>query len=172
MIIDLAYIAAVAQRNRDDYAAFEHYVRFMWEREGRSPQALDALVDEIAAEVVPQIDCTACANCCQTIPVGLVPADITRLVEVLDQDMVAVCAQYVDHEAGQRIGEWGVLRNTPCPWLRDRLCMVYAHRPQSCRTYPALTPDFLWLLGPILAGVGRCPIIFNVIERLKTKLAW
>ncbi|RPI99250.1 MAG: hypothetical protein EHM39_06865 [Chloroflexi bacterium] len=61
---DLAVIAAEARQRRDDYEAFGHYLDTTWDREGRSDAELDALVNEIVADVIPRIDCTACANCC------------------------------------------------------------------------------------------------------------
>lgn len=165
-------IAAYAAQHRDDYAAFGHYIDIMWEREGRTAAELDALVDDIAATVIPHIDCLACANCCRTLTVGLTSEDIPPLAEALHLTPEAVRAQFVDRKAGARQGEWGVFRCSPCPLLDDTRCTVYAHRPQACRDYPALTPNFRWLLKPILAGVGECPIIFNVIERLKEALEW
>jgi Fe-S-cluster containining protein len=170
--LDLTTIIEQAGRLRDDYEAFGHYIDIMWERESRSDAGLDALVDEIAAEVIPQIDCTACANCCRSLVVGLTPDDIPPLADALNLPPGDVIALYVDREAGKRHAEWGVFRSSPCLLLDGHVCSVYAHRPQSCRDYPALTPDFRWLRDEILQGVGRCPIIFNVIERLKVRLGW
>jgi hypothetical protein len=169
---DLSIIAQQAERLRADYEAFGYYIDFIWERENRSDAELDRLVDEIAAEVIPQIDCTTCANCCRSLRVGLTPDDVPPLVEALRLPPERVIAVYVDQEAGAQQDEWGVFRCSPCALLHNKLCTVYAHRPQSCRDYPALTPDFRWLYGEIARGAGLCPIIFNVIERLKLRLGW
>lgn len=167
---NLDTIAAYVVRHRDDYAAFGHYIDIMWDREKRADAELDALIDSIAAEVVPQIDCTRCANCCRALPVGLTPGDIPPLADALDLTPQHTVERYV--APGTRHDEWGVMRGSPCPLLRDKRCSVYAQRPQSCRAYPAFTPDFRWLRGHILRGAGACPIIFNVIERLKIRLGW
>lgn len=173
---DLDRIAALAAQNRDDNQAFGYFIDFMWDREGRADAELDALVDEIAAEVIPQIDCTRCANCCRTLPLGLTPGDISPLAAALNLPPDEVIARYVDrcssaaHDAGS--GEWGVMRGSPCPLLSDKLCSVYAHRPAACRNYPLLTPDFRWLYGDMIDGAGVCPITFNVLERLKVRLGW
>ncbi|NLX08122.1 MAG: YkgJ family cysteine cluster protein [Chloroflexi bacterium] len=168
----LERIAALAAEYRDDYEAFGYYIETMWDREDRPAAELDALVDAIAADVIPQIDCTACANCCRGLTVGLTPDDIPPLAEGLNLPPEHVIARYVDRQGAQPHDEWGIFRGTPCPLLRGKLCSVYAHRPASCRDYPALTPDFLWQRANIFTGVGHCPIIFNVIERLKQRLAW
>ncbi len=170
--LDLNVIAQQAERLRDDYEAFGYYIDLIWERENRPDAELDRLVNDIAAEVIPQIDCTACANCCRSLTVGLTPDDIPPLAEALRLPPENVIATYVDRETGERHGEWGVFRCSPCALLHNHLCTVYAHRPQSCRDYPAFTPDFRWLYSEIARGAGQCPIIFNVIERLKIRLEW
>src|SRR5512134_2900785 len=134
---DLKIIAAQARQRRDDYDAFGHYLDIMWDREGHSDAELDALVNAIAAEVIPQIDCTACANCCRSLAVGLTPADIPPLALALDQTPDLVIASYVDQTNREQQGEWGVIRCSPCPLLRHNHCSVYAHRPQACHDYPA-----------------------------------
>ena len=169
---DLERIAALAEQQHEDTTAFRYYIDAIWTREGRSSAELDALVDSIAADVVSHIDCTQCANCCRSLVVGLVPGDVRRLARGLNLPPGEIKARFVDREAGAEAGEWGVMRGAPCPLLRGKLCSVYEHRPQSCRDYPFLTPDFLWLMEPIMNGAGQCPIIFNVIERLKGALDW
>jgi hypothetical protein len=169
---NLKHIAALAKKRRDDYLAFGHYVDIMWEREARPPAELDALVDSIAADVIAEIDCTTCANCCRSLTVGLTPNDISSLATALHLSEEQVITDHVDRHAAHTCGEWGVLCHQPCPFLRGKLCSLYAHRPGACRHYPALTPNFRWLITDILAGVGNCPIIFNVIERLKIRLGW
>lgn len=169
---DLNRIATITAGQRDDNEAFRYYVDTMWERDGRSDSALDALVESVAAEVSAQVDCTACGNCCRSLQVGLVPGDVPRLADALLIPPERVLERYVARRDGPPDQEWGVFRHTPCAFLRGRTCVVYAHRPQACRAYPAFTPDFRWLMKPIMAGAGQCPIIFNVIERLKVRLGW
>jgi hypothetical protein len=169
---DLDRIAALAIQRRDENQAFVYFIDIVWEREGRTDAELDALLDEIAAEVIPQIDCTACANCCRSISVGLTPDDIPPLAVGLNLPADEVIARYVDRAAGARNDEWGIIACSPCPLLDGQRCSIYAHRPQACRDYPAFTPDFRWLSGAILNGVGLCPIIYNVAERLKMRLGW
>ncbi len=169
---DLERIAALARARHDDTQAFVHYVEVMWERENRSDAELDALVEALAAEVRAQIDCTACANCCRKLTVGLTSEDVPPLARALHLPTHAVIARYVDRAKGAREGEWGVLCCSPCPFLAEKRCSLYPARPQSCRDYPALTPDFRWLMAEIVQGMALCPIIYNVIERLKVRLGW
>ena len=163
MLTDLQWIAQRAQDNRDDYDAFRYYV----EDDDRSDSELDALVEKLVAPITATIDCTTCGNCCRSLDVYLTPNDAARLANALN------CADdYIEHTRAQSEGEWGMLRERPCAFLNGNLCILYDHRPQSCRDYPAFTPDFRWQLEHILGGVGLCPIIYNVIEALKHQMNW
>ena len=172
METDLERIASLARARDEDTQAFVYYVDMLWEHEKRADAELDALVAAIAAEVSAQIDCTACANCCRHLTVGLTPDDVPPLAQALRLLPEAVRARYVDREAGAREDEWGVMCCSPCPFLAGTRCTLYPARPQSCRDYPAFTPDFRWLMPEIVKGMGLCPIIYNVIERLKVRLGW
>ncbi|NDJ84368.1 MAG: YkgJ family cysteine cluster protein [Chloroflexi bacterium] len=165
---DLEVIAAEAQRRADDYSSFRYYV----ELDERTDAELDRLVERIAAPVIAGIDCTTCANCCRHLNVYLTPDDVQCLSQGTSLSVDAVLDLLVDRERAQSVGEWGVFRDQPCWFLENNLCRVYPQRPESCRDYPAFTPDFRWLLEDILEGVGQCPIIYNVIEHLQAVLGW
>lgn len=172
LVKDPACANALAAQQLDDTTAFRYYVETMWDREHRDEAELDAIVGAIAADVTAAIDCTACANCCRSARVGLAPDDLPRLAQGLEAPREQVLARLIERDPGRTAGEWGIIRDTPCPLLKSGLCSIYAHRPDSCRDYPAFTPHFRWLMQPIFAGAGQCPIIYNVIERLKVRLGW
>lgn len=172
LITDLDRIAALAEARYNDTRAFTYYVEIMWTREKRSTDELDTLVDAIAADVEAHIDCTACANCCRGLSVGLTKEDMIPLAAALHLHPEDVAERYVDRKTGAKFNEWGVFRQSPCAFLNGKHCSLYTHRPQSCREYPAFTPQFRWLIDDIAAGANKCPIIFNVLERLKHELGW
>ncbi len=170
--VDLERIAACAAQRQDENEAFGYYVDTLCEHGDWTDSTLDALVDTIATGVAAQIDCTACGNCCRALTVGLTPEDIPALSEALHLPTGEMIAQYVDHETARQEDEWGVFRCRPCAFLAGKRCSIYASRPAACRAYPAFTPDFRYLVQPIVSGAGLCPIIYNVIERLKIELGW
>lgn len=172
IVTDLTQIGTLAAQQTGEYEAFRYYIETMWDHESRSDAELDALVDSLTAQVLPHIDCTACANCCRSMAVGLEPDDIPVLAQTLGLPPAEIVTRYVDQECAPAGEAWGVFRQSPCPMLDGSLCTVYHCRPRACRDYPFLTPDFRWLMEPIMEGAGRCPIIFNVIERLKVALGW
>lgn len=166
--IDLAHIARQAQIHADDYDAFRYYV----ELDERPDAALDAWINQIAAPIIEAIDCTQCANCCNTLDVYLTPQDAEHLAHGIHIPLEQIQTQYIDHPHAQAVEEWGMFASKPCTFLRDKRCQVYAHRPQSCRDYPAFTPNFRWHLESIWQGIGLCPIIYHLVEQLKKELNW
>ncbi|MFP4323445.1 MAG: YkgJ family cysteine cluster protein [Anaerolineales bacterium] len=168
LVTDLETLRHAAQARADDYDAFRYYV----EDDVHTDAQFDALVEALAAPIIGAIDCTECAHCCRSLAVYVTPQDVQHLAAGLGQDVQTIRATYIDHERAQAVEEWGMLKAAPCPFLQDKLCGVYPQRPESCRAYPEFTPDFRWQLGHILGGVGRCPIIYNVIEAVQIHLKW
>ncbi len=165
---DLNRIARLAAARHDEFEVLRYTVELL--EDELSDAALDALVDALAAPILAAVDCTRCANCCRSLDVYLTPEDVARLADGLAIPTAEAAARYVDHEAAEAAGEWGKLRAKPCAFLRDMRCSIYPHRPESCRTYPALTPDFRWTLPDILEGAGGCPIIYHVLDALIQRL--
>jgi uncharacterized protein len=165
---DLKRIAALTQQKQNDYAAFRYYI----ELDEREDAELDKLVTEMAAPVVAAIDCTQCANCCRNLQVFLTPHDAARLAKGLGCSVAALEHDIIDRKQAVAYEEWGAIRQQPCPFLKGKLCSIYPHRPESCRLYPVFTPDFRWTLEDLFGGIGLCPIIYNVVERLKVVLKW
>jgi len=63
-----------------------------------------------------------------------------------------------------------VINTIPCHFLADNKCTVYEDRFAGCREFPALhLPSFIKRLFTVMMHYNRCPIIFNVVEKLKTE---
>lgn len=162
-------LATVRQRAAQHHAEFE-LLRAMLERSARLDDArLDAFVDQVAAPIIAAIDCTECANCCRSLDVYLVEDDALRLSEGMTIPLGEIETRYISHDTAD-VGEWGKFRQQPCALLDDKRCSVYAHRPETCRTYPALTPDFRWTLEDTIGGAAICPIIYNTLVALCERL--
>lgn len=168
LTINLPQIAKLAAARQDEFEVLRYTIEFI---EDELPDAeLDALVDEIAAPIIAAIDCLACANCCHTIDVYLVPTDADRLAAGLIMPVDVFMDRYVDRESAALAGEWGKFTISPCAFLDGNACTHYDLRPDACRAYPQFTPDFRWTLADTLAGAGRCPIIYHVLDQLSGRL--
>lgn len=166
--IELEKIAGQAITKQDDNDAFCYYV----EDDDLSDAELDQLVDQLAAPIVAGIDCIACANCCNHLDVYLTEADAQRLSTGFLIPLEVIQERYIDHPRAQAEEEWGVFKASPCQFLSGSRCSIYEHRPDSCRAYPEFTPDFRWQVRHVMGGYGLCPIIYHLIEALKTELRW
>ncbi len=167
LITDLAAIRQLADTHRAEF----DLLRLMLERRAKLDDAkFDAFVEQIATPIVDAIDCTRCANCCRSLDVYLVEDDARRLADGLLISLDEVETRYVNHEAAAEVEEWGVFRARPCAFLDGKRCSVYTHRPESCRLYPAFTPDFRWTLTDTIEGASLCPIIYNVLSELCDRL--
>src|SRR5688572_22544763 len=106
LVTDLSEIRRLTETRRDTFASMREALEF---DESLSDDALDALVEEIAAPIVAAIDCKQCANCCRSLDVCLVPPDIDRLSTALHIPIDEIVTRYVDEEGGQAQGEWAVI---------------------------------------------------------------
>jgi uncharacterized protein len=167
VITNLDDIKRLAAQRRDEFEVMRYSLELMDEY---TDAQIDALVDEIAQPIIDTIDCKQCGNCCRALDVGLTPADVDRLSNGIHVPVESIFTRYVDHERGQEMDEWAVIRGRPCPFLDGNLCSVYEHRPNSCRTYPLFTPDFRWTMEYTVAGAAHCPIIYNVLSAMVAKV--
>ena len=162
--IDLADIQQRAQARANDFDIMLHTLEF---REEISDVALDDLVKRIAQPIIDGIDCTQCANCCRSLNVYLTPDDTAQLSHFIGLDEITFDDRYINHDEAHLVGEWGRFEHRPCLFLDGNLCSVYAHRPETCRTYPMLTPDFRWMLNDLIEGASLCPIIFHTLDAME-----
>lgn len=66
-----------------------------------------------------------------------------------------------------------IMNQMPCHFLSDNKCTVYEHRFEGCKEFPALhLPGFKKRLFTTFMHYERCPIIFNVVERLKDEMSF
>ncbi|MBZ0291449.1 MAG: YkgJ family cysteine cluster protein [Anaerolineae bacterium] len=162
-ITDLEQISHLAAQHHDDFEVMRYLLQLDDELDDA---VLDQFVEAVAEPVIAGIDCKLCANCCRSLDVYVTPEDAQRLAPVVDIPLEAI----IEHEAAATVEEWGRLRAKPCRFLDGNLCSIYAHRPETCRTYPVFTPDFRWTLVDTIEGATLCPIIYNVLVRLLDRI--
>lgn len=167
LITDLDEIKALSEQYRDDFEIMLHQLQFDDDLE---EDKIDALVDTISAPIIDAIDCTQCGNCCRTLTVYLTQSDVQRMAEGTGHSVESFEATYIDPLPKRHPEEWGQFRNRPCAFLNGKMCSVYEHRPDSCRDYPFFTPLFRWMLGDIIEGADKCPIIYNVLIEMLSQV--
>ena len=94
--------------------------------------------------------------------------DIDRLAERLKIPREDFIAKYLN---GYNSGEEHYYKLTPCPFLVDDVCTVYADRPDDCRSYPSIQrAGFVSNLDLAFSSCSVCPIVYNVYERVKMEI--
>lgn len=127
---------------------------------------VDKIVHRLNREISDQIDCTKCGNCCAKICPSITGNDINRLSKRLNIPAEEVQKQYTefDEEEGELF-----FKDIPCSFLKDKKCTIYDDRPEDCRSFPHIHKEhFTSRLWGMIGFYSICPIVFNVMERLKT----
>jgi len=161
-LTDLSAIARTAEQNEEINFHFRELLQQC------DNAAIDELVFKLNNIITPQIDCTACGNCCRSLMINVEENDVQRLAKHLD-----ISPEYFEEKFVERSseGSLAVMNKIPCHFLHENKCTVYEARPLECREFPGLhKPGFVKRSFATFMHYGRCPIIFNVIEALKKEL--
>ncbi|MBP7934384.1 MAG: YkgJ family cysteine cluster protein [Phycisphaerae bacterium] len=130
---------------------------------------VDNLAERFARQAEAQVNCTTCAACCRDNYIPVNKEEIARLARRLNLTPGEFASRYVqpktrEHDAG--------IDARPCPFLQDNLCSVYEDRPEVCQGYPYIGSNVASRTIGIIERAGTCPIIFDMLERLKDKLGY
>ena len=159
---DPAVVARLAEERADENWRFRSFLKGHL-----SAAELDAIVHRHHETVARQIDCTTCGNCCREVRPTLGDQDVTRLAAGLGVSREELTERFL---ATQETGDL-TFNKMPCPLLSGNCCTAYAHRPADCRSYPHLQKDeFRFRLIQAVQNCSICPIVFNVVERLRDEL--
>ncbi|MEO8146550.1 MAG: YkgJ family cysteine cluster protein [Bacteroidia bacterium] len=162
IITDLEYIERKAEEKMKENYTFRVFLK------GRDPDKTDRLVKEINDEVTSQIDCTKCANCCKELEAGVTNDEIRKLAELKNLVTEDFIKQYIREDDFEREP---FLKHHPCTFLENNLCSIYDQRPKACRDFPNThKPGFTSRTLGMINYYGICPIVFNVMERLKLRM--
>lgn len=157
----------MAAKKEDQNWRFRSFLKFYDEL---SDEELDLLVFKTADEVSSTIDCTHCGRCCQQLKPICSQQDQQRLAARLSITVEQLRQQYLEYDTSDDEPAWQI-KNSPCPFLRDKKCTVYENRPDNCRDYPYLhEPEFTSRTWGMIERTFTCPIVFHVMEALKGKL--
>ena len=86
-----------------------------------------------------------------------------RLSGHLNQSREAFDNQYLEKSHTMML-----MNAIPCTFLQNDKCTVYEYRFAGCREFPAMhLPNFNKRLFTTFMHYSRCPIIYNVVEKLK-----
>lgn len=159
---DLNKIFKLSKKREKDNTGFRIFLK------GEDSKKVDKIVHQLEKEISHQIDCKECANCCKKLHPALGLDDIKVLSGIKKMSENAFKSKYVEKDP---YDQSQYLKHTSCIFLNDKVCSIYEHRPETCRSYPNLhKSDFSSRSLGMMESYAICPIVFNVIERLKLEL--
>lgn len=164
MTPDPVKLRQMAEAREDENLQFRDFLKH---RTRLSSEQVDNLVFEIAERAWKKTDCTGCANCCREVVPLLSQNAVDRLAEHLGMNGADFISKYLKPAEDTGDYPW-IMRERPCPFLKDNRCAVHQCRPANCRDYPYLDkPDFTARTLSMIGRLSECPAVFEVWEELK-----
>ncbi|MFO7657935.1 MAG: YkgJ family cysteine cluster protein [Bacteroidales bacterium] len=162
--LDIEKIALIAEQKEEENLDFRLYLK------GQDFKKVDKIVHRLDKEITSQIDCQKCGNCCKTLRPCLTESEIEKLSQIENYTPVDFVSRFVEIDTFEDIK---YLKDTLCRFLKDKICTIYADRPEDCRSYPHTHKTYFIsrTLG-MIDNYGICPIVFNLFERLKLELGY
>jgi len=114
-------------------------------------------------ELFAEYDCNQCRNCCREYSIELEENDITLISAFLRLDS----EEFISKHLAKSENEYKI--KAPCCFLdKSNNCMIEECRPKTCKEFPHTNkPERLWSLLGVLSFAEVCPVVFEILERLK-----
>lgn len=158
-MIETSKVKEVYKKVEDENYSFRAYLK-----NHAAADELDKQFFKLHKELFLTYDCSKCRNCCK------------EYSATFEEDELAVVAGFLnvnekdfrDKYIKEKFGEYQ-LNVRPCCFLKeDGGCEIEECKPESCRNYPFTDkPDRLFSLLGIVESSGICPVVFEMLERLK-----
>ena len=131
---------------------------------------LDAQFLELHNELFADYDCCKCNNCCKTYTTVLSDDEISAIADYLGKTEDDFIAEYLEESDPFDTDEGRYqIKELPCSFLlADGKCSVQECKPSSCKGFPFTDqPDRLMSMFSIVSFADECPVVFEMLERLK-----
>jgi Fe-S-cluster containining protein len=124
-------------------------------------------------ELFADYDCCACSNCCKTYAIPFLQSEVTVISRFLGKDENEFIDEYlvesdeIDCDTSEH--KQYKTMDIPCPFLcDDGKCRIQDCKPSNCKDFPFTDkPDRLESMYAVLDFAEICPVVFEILERLK-----
>lgn len=115
-------------------------------------------------ELFSKYDCSKCRNCCREYSACFEENELGPVADFLGITETEFRNKYIK----EYFGEYQLNTNPCCFLEEDGGCKIEACKPLSCKDYPFTNrPERLFSLLSIIESTSICPVVYEMIERLK-----
>lgn len=158
-VSDLSRIKKLTEKNSRENIEFKLFLKM------QNSRRIDAMVKELDKDIKANINCLDCGNCCHILQIPITDSDIKRISQTdkISFDTYTEKFTEIDDEDGLRY-----MKKSPCLYLDGNFCKIYSDRMLACRAFPYIDkPNFTNRTQMMFAMAEVCPIVFNLLEKLK-----
>jgi len=163
-VIEPSEIKEAYKKSADQNAKFRIFLK-----NNAVDYELDAHFRRLHREIFSEYDCCKCSNCCKLYDILVDESDIKIISKHLDLAENDFIEKYLTDSAHD--GEYieYIMKDKPCCFLdADGKCRIYESRPSVCRDFPYTDEPYrLYNMSSVLSFSEECPVVFEIIERLK-----
>ncbi len=134
-----------------------------------NPGELDKQFKRLHQELFSEYDCSQCRNCCKKFKGEIPKEDIAKDAAVFGLTDQAFIDEYLNYE---ETDDRYQTKNCPCDFFdeEDGSCKLGDCKPENCKRYPYTDqPDRLSSMLSILGSAKVCPVVYEILERLKVE---
>jgi uncharacterized protein len=162
--MDLTKIERLAIKRENENFAFRAFLKNI------DNHKVDRISRRLHYEITALIDCQECGNCCNSLVPRVTSEEILTLAEI---DQVSTMQFISEHLDEDKFDGYLFLKSTPCRYLNGKSCAIYDNRPKECREYPFThRRGFVFRTLGMITNYAICPIVFNLLENLKSELGF
>ena len=127
------------------------------------PDELDQHFLALHNALFTNFDCCKCANCCRSYSTSLEESEVDSIATFLGLSKRNFTEEYL------ALSIEGYELKAPCRFLKKNgECEIQACKPATCKGFPHTDkPGRLESLLGILSFAKICPVVFEMLERLK-----
>jgi hypothetical protein len=156
-------VKAAAQKVEDENYDFRLFLK------GQDPDELDERFAALHKELFADYDCCQCANCCMSCSIFLDDEDIDRMMSSIIIPRSNFMELYLTKTKASDEKPYK-FKDRPCIWIDDDngTCDIYDRKPHNCTAFPFTDqPNRLQSMYSTIAHAEVCPVVFEILERLK-----
>ena len=158
-MVEPSKVSEAFNRVEDENYAFRAYLKNHADEDKLDKQFL-----ELHNELFADYDCNKCRNCCKEYSASFEEHELKSVSDFMKMTEKEFKDKYIKEDMGEYL-----LNVKPCCFLmEDGSCTIEHCKPLSCKDYPFTNrPERLWSLLGILTSASICPVVFEMLERLK-----